>query len=32
LSGEAAAAKKTSYGYTAGDIIAHLPDAFRFFI
>jgi NAD(P)H-hydrate epimerase len=29
LSGEVAAQKKTSYGYTAGDLIDCLPDAFR---
>jgi hydroxyethylthiazole kinase-like uncharacterized protein yjeF len=32
LSGEAAALDKTSYGYTASDLIAYLPKAFEFFL
>ena len=32
LSGEAAAREKTSYGYTAQDLISFLPEAFSFFV
>ena len=31
LAGEAAARDKTSYGYTASDLIEHLPDVYRSF-
>jgi len=32
LSGEAAASEKTSYGYSASDLIGYLPRAFEFFL